>query len=243
MPVIKVGIVSQARMTSTRLPGKVLLEAAGRPLLAYHIERLASSGHPVYLAITDRPSDDPLAAWAQANGIAFVRGSETDVLSRYGLAAATFGLDVIVRVTSDCPLIDGALIAEGVSQYLARYDARCYLSNTLTRTYPRGMDYEIFSRALLDKALDEATEPHEREHVTPFFYQHPKPFVVLASAPQTRDDSAFRLTVDEPADFDLVRTLIEQHGAAHLSARALADLLRAQPLLAAINAHVGQKHL
>jgi spore coat polysaccharide biosynthesis protein SpsF len=243
MPNINVGIVSQARMSSTRLPGKVLREVGGRPLLAYHIDRLKAAGQPVYLAITDHPADDPLAIWALSNDVPFVRGGTSDVLDRYGLAAAKFGLDVIVRVTSDCPLIDGQLIAAGVAEYLAQFDSKCYLSNGLQRTYPRGMDFEIFSRALLDKAVTEATELYEREHVTPFFYQSPKSFVHLRHIIQDRDDSRLRLTVDEQADFDLIRVVIEQYGAAELDSRALADLLYAHPDLVTINAHVEQKKL
>jgi spore coat polysaccharide biosynthesis protein SpsF len=243
MPNLKVGIVSQARMGSTRLPGKVLLDAAGRPLLAYHIDRLSVAGAPVYLAITDQAIDDPLAAWAVANRVPFVRGSTNDVLDRYGLAASMFGLDLIVRVTSDCPLIDGQLIAEGISHYLAQFDSKCYLSNVQQRTFPRGMDFEIFSRGLLDLALAEATRPHEREHVTPFFYATPKPSVHMRHITQDRDDSRLRLTVDELADFELIRTLIERYEAADLNSRALADLLYAHPELEAMNAHVSQKQL
>jgi spore coat polysaccharide biosynthesis protein SpsF len=243
MPHLKVGVVSQARMSSTRLPGKVLREAGGRPLIAYHIDRLKAAGLPVYLATTDQTADDPLATWAADNSVPYVRGGTNDVLNRYGLAAAKFGLDVIVRVTSDCPLIDGRIIGEGLAAYLAQFDSKCYLTNGLKRTYPRGMDFEIFSRALLDKALAEATAPHEREHVTPFFYETPKPFVHIRHYTQGRDDSKLRLTVDEQADLELVQTLIEQHGAATLSAHELADLLYSHPELIAINAHVGQKSI
>jgi spore coat polysaccharide biosynthesis protein SpsF len=243
MPHLKVGVVSQARMSSTRLPGKVLREAGGRPLLAYHIERLKASGLSVYLAITDQPADDPLATWATDNEVPYVRGGTNDVLNRYGLAAAMFGLDVIVRVTSDCPLIDGTIIAEALAEYLVQFDSKCYLTNGLKRTYPRGMDFEIFSRALLDKALAEATAPHEREHVTPSLYETPKPFVHIRHYTQDRDDGNLRLTVDEQADFELVRTLIEQYGAATLNAHQLADLLYSHPELIAINAHVGQKSI
>ena len=158
----KAGIISQVRMGSTRLPGKVLLPAAGRPLLDYHVARLAQSGLPLYLATTTEPADDALAAYAEARGLPCHRGSETDVLARYHETAVKFSLDVVVRVTSDCPLVDGPLIGAAVARYLADANPLEFRSNSLIRSFPRGLDFEIFSSPMLAEAYERATTPYER---------------------------------------------------------------------------------
>lgn len=240
---MRIGIISQARMTSTRLPGKVLLTAAGQPLLHYHAERLRQSGLPLYLAVTTNVQDDVLAAWAAANCLPCVRGDEHDVLSRYQFCADTFGLDVVVRVTSDCPLIDGRLVRAGVDAYLRANDPQLYLSNVLQRTYPRGLDFEVFSGELLREAATHATLASDREHVTPYIHQNRSAQVRFAHITRAADASGFRLTVDTAEDFALARTLIEQHQAAALDAEALIALMQAHPELAAINQHIEQKKL
>ncbi len=242
-PAPRIGIITQARMTSTRLPGKVLLEAAGQPLLYWHIHRLRTSGLPVYLAITTNSTDDVLAAWGAANELVVWRGPEDDVLSRYQACAAAHELDVIVRVTSDCPLIDGALLARGVAQYLACHDPDVYLSNCLHRTYPRGLDFEVFSRQALDEAAACATRPEDREHVTPFLHQNRTGRTKFEHVLREPDRSGYRLTVDTAADFVLIEQLLTEYAAASLDADALVTLLDAHPELVAINAHIEQKKL
>ncbi len=140
----KVGIVSQVRMTSTRLPGKVLLLVNNVPLLKYHTDRLRQSGFPIFLATTINPTDDVIAEFAINENLGWYRGDESHVLSRYYETAKTNGLEVIVRVTSDCPFVDGTLIKKTVDQYLQKNDDHLYLSNTVIRSYPRGLDFEIF---------------------------------------------------------------------------------------------------
>jgi spore coat polysaccharide biosynthesis protein SpsF len=237
----RVGIISQARMTSTRLPGKVLKPIAGKPLLHYHLDRLKSSNLPLILAITTNASDDVLADFALTHAIPITRGPEDDVLTRYQQCAAAYQLEVIVRVTSDCPLIDGELVAQGVREYLAADDPQLYLSNAIQRTYPRGLDFEIFSRALLDEAARLATSAADREHVTPYIHQNRSGKVRLQHILHTPDASNYRLTVDTAEDFELIRRLIENHGAATMSADALIELLAAHPELAKLNAHIEQK--
>ncbi|MBC6989185.1 cytidylyltransferase domain-containing protein [Hymenobacter sp. BT491] len=239
----RIGIISQARMTSTRLPGKVLMAVGGRPLLHYHIERLAASQLPIYLAITSNATDDALAQFAEAAHLPCTRGDEQDVLRRYQQCAAENNLDIIVRVTSDCPLIDGALVAQGVQQYLAQGNGRLYLSNALERTFPRGFDFEIFSRELLEEAHREATLPSDREHVTPYIHQNRSGNVHFQHFTRSHDRSNYRLTVDTADDFRLIQVLIEQYNAASLPAEALIELLDAHPELVALNAHVEQKKL
>lgn len=238
-----VGIISQARMTSTRLPGKVLRPVAGWPLLHYHMQRLQDSGFPLYLAITDQPTDDALADYAAAHNLPCTRGPEDDVLARYQQCAAAHNLDVIVRVTSDCPLIDGAVVADAVRAYLAADNPRLYLSNVLERTFPRGFDFEVFSRELLEEAAAQATLPSDREHVTPYIHQNRSSRVQFRHVRRPEDRSAYRLTVDTADDFELIRQLIEDHDAASLSADQLIALLDAHPELVALNAHIEQKKL
>lgn len=240
---MRVGIISQARMTSTRLPGKVLLEAAGQSLLAWHVQRLRAAEIPLYLAITANAADDALAAFAAAHGLPCTRGDEHDVLARYQQCATAHDLDVIVRVTSDCPLIAPELIAAGVRRYLAAADSRLYLSNALERTYPRGFDFEVFSRELLEEAAARATRPEDREHVTPFLHQNRAGNVRFAHYRRPTDASRYRLTVDTAPDLALVRRLLEDYAAGGLSAEELIALLDAHPELVALNAHVEQKKL
>jgi spore coat polysaccharide biosynthesis protein SpsF len=230
-------------MTSTRLPGKVLLPVAGQPLLHYHLARLQGSELPLYLAITNNATDNPLADFAAAAHLPCTRGDEHDVLARYHQCAAKHELDIIVRVTSDCPLLDGQLIAEGVRIYQRQGDPRLYLSNALERTFPRGFDFEIFSRELLNEAFTHATLPSDREHVTPYIHQNRSGQVRFQHITRTPDRSQYRLTVDTVDDFTLIRTLIEDFGAAELPGDELIALLDAHPELAAINAHIEQKKL
>jgi spore coat polysaccharide biosynthesis protein SpsF len=240
----RAGIISQVRMGSTRLPGKVLCLAAGRPLLDYHVARLRQSGLPVLLATTTEAADDVLASYAEAQGLPCHRGSEADVLARYYETARRFGLDVIVRVTSDCPLVDGLLIGEAVRRYLAEADPLVYRSNSIVRTFPRGLDFEIFSMAMLTEAYEQATSPYEREHVTPYIKANPN----VAGRVLFRDEvcalgdfSRFRITLDTAEDYEVLRTLIELYDAASLELPALLALLEAHPEVMALNAHIEQK--
>lgn len=230
-------------MTSTRLPGKVLLPVGGQPLLQYHVARVQQSGLPLYLAITANATDDSLADFAATRQLPCTRGDEQDVLARYQQCAAVHELDIIVRVTSDCPLLDGRLIAENVQTYIHFNNPRLYLSNVLERTYPRGFDFEIFSRELLEEAFLHATLPADREHVTPYIHQNRSGKVLFQHITRQQDRSAYRLTVDTAEDFQLIKQLIEEHGAATLSTDALIQLLDQHPELVALNAHIEQKKL
>lgn len=238
---MKVGIISQARMTSTRLPGKVLLPIAGKPVLQYHLDRLQQSGYPVLLAITANPSDDPLAAFGREQGIPVYRGDEQNVLSRFYQTAKAFQLDVIVRVTSDCPLIDGTLIGQAIGQYLQQQDPLLYLSNCLERTYPRGFDFEIFSFELLEEAYRHASQAGELEHVTPYINQNKSGRVHFRHFTQEADKSHYRVTLDTQEDFELLRILIADYQAHQLPAAGICQLLDAHPELVQINAQVEQK--
>lgn len=204
------GIIVQARMTSTRLPGKILMPVLGKPLLEYQMERLLKvhNSDKIIVATTTNKSDQPIVDLCQHLGIKVFRGSETDVLSRYYYAAQENELDVVVRVTSDCPLIDPNVVDDVISKFQMNSPSYDYVSNTLIRTFPRGMDTEVFSYDLLKKAHIKAKKLHEREHVTPFFYQNPQLFRLL-NVTYREDESRHRWTVDTPEDFELIRRILE----------------------------------
>ncbi len=240
----RIGVVTQARTGSTRLPGKVLLTAAGRTMLDHHLDRLVAAGLDVYVATTDRGGDDPVADLAHGRGVPVFRGSEDDVLSRFAGCARSYDLDVVVRVTSDCPLIDGALVADGAARFLrlrAEHGDDVYLSNTLERTYPRGFDFEVFTAAALARADREATAPGDREHVTPWLYAgaHRLPHVAQVRRPVDR--SRYRVTLDTVEDLELIHRLLDEHGAAALDGDGVIAVLDAHPELVALNAEVVQR--
>ncbi|HRJ60542.1 MAG TPA: glycosyltransferase family protein, partial [Azospirillaceae bacterium] len=172
----KVVCVAQARMTSSRLPGKILMTAAGKPLLQWHLERLQAAKRvdQVALATTSNLSDDPVAELAEKLGVFVFRGSEHDVLGRFAGCAAACGADTVIRVTADCPLIDPALI-DDLADAFAATPTIDYCSIDVGR-FPRGLDAEIFAYSSLAQAASEAQEPFEREHVTPFIYRRPDRF-------------------------------------------------------------------
>jgi len=172
----KVVVIIQARMKSSRLPGKVMLQVLKRPLLSYLLERVGEVGttNEMIVATGNHPDDQPIVELCQEQGIRVFRGSDEDVLDRYLQAAREYHADVVVRITADCPLIDPNIIERVIRFYLDNtYD---YVSNTLVRTYPRGMDAEVFSRTTLEKTAYEAKAASEREHVTLFMYRHPEMF-------------------------------------------------------------------
>lgn len=239
-------VIVQARMASTRLPGKVLKPVLGKPLLTYQVERLrrVEQADAIVLATTTNDADQVLVDFAQAHELTWYRGSEEDVLSRYHGAAEEAGADVVIRVTSDCPLIDPAVIDKVIAIFAQSQPDCDYASNTLRRTFPRGMDCEVFSRKALDITNSEAVEPADREHVTPFIFQHPGRFF-LHNVEYAADHSNHRWTVDTTEDFALVSRILE-----HLYPKypnfTLEDCLRLlaeHPGWADINASVQQKAL
>lgn len=196
--------ILQARMSSTRLPGKVMKSVAGRPMLERQIERLrrCSTLDRLIVATSDDASDNPLAQFLQTIGVETFRGSLHDVLGRYVGAVEALGVNgPVVRLTADCPLADPEIVDACV-----RLQARIgvdYASNAQRRTYPRGLDVECFNLDALLAAGREATDPYDREHVTPFLYRNPERFS-QGDLVQDRDESALRWTVDTPEDFAFV---------------------------------------
>lgn len=239
---MKTLIIVQARMTSTRLPGKVLLPLAGEPMLTRLIERLrrVRRADGIVVATTTNATDDPIAALCAQLGVPCHRGSEHDVLSRYADAARVHGADVVVRITSDCPLIDPALI----DQTIAAFDegGSDYVSNMLPPTWPYGMAVEVFSAAALAQAHAEATQAAEREHVTPFLYWHPERYR-LRNVASPVDLSHHRWTVDTPEDYALVSRLFDHlmPTRPNFTQADVLALLEQHPDWIAINQHIRQK--
>ncbi|MEI8037282.1 MAG: glycosyltransferase family protein [Verrucomicrobiota bacterium] len=200
----------EARMTSSRLPGKVMLDVLGRPLLELLVERLQQSSalDGICLATTDRPTDDGLEELARRMGILCFRGSEDDVLMRV-LGAAEFAqAEVIVEITADCPLMDPAVIDRVVDNY--RNSKRDYVSNTLQRTYPDGLDVQVFATDVLRRVAALTDNPRDREHVSCYIYEHPDMFTLanVASGLPERFWN-IRLTVDYRHDFERIRAIFE----------------------------------
>ena len=239
----KIGIITQARATSTRLPAKVLLTAGGRTFLEHHLDRMLATDLPVIVATTTNADDEPIVEIAEKAGIRVFRGSELDVLSRFAGAIRAHDLDGVVRVTSDCPLIDPDVVVAGVDRFRAEDDENLYVSNCLERTYPRGMDYEIFSAARLLQADAEATLPADREHVTSYLHQNRTGDVRLLNMPSDSDGSQYRLTLDTEDDRKLLTTLIEDFDAARLNCADLVAIMEKHPELHALNEHIEQKKL
>lgn len=238
---LKTGIVTQARMTSTRLPGKIMLPAGGKPMLDYHLQRLEKSGIPVFVATTSNKEDDVIEQYCYALSLPVYRGDEHHVLSRFYECAVKHKLDVVIRVTSDCPLIDGDMIRVAAEQYRQWGNPQIYYSNCLKRTFPRGFDFEIFSFDLLKEAFEKATEDVEREHVTPFINKNKSGRVDLRHFLIDEDYSNLRITLDTPEDYQLIKTLIEDHNAHLCDYLGIISIFENNPELAKINAHIEQK--
>ena len=236
--------VIQARMGSSRLPGKVLLDLAGRPVLWHGVTRVKQADlvDKVMVATTDRPGDEPIRRFCASRGIACFGGSESDVLDRYRQAALSAGAgpgDGIVRITADCPLIDPEVIDSVIRTFLQ--SGADYVSNVQPPTFPDGLDVEVFQFTALQTAWQEARLPSEREHVTPYLRNHPEKFS-QKNVTHTQDLSALRWTLDEPADFALLQKIVEalqsQKPAFHLD--DVLQVLAGHPEWAELNASFGR---
>jgi len=238
---MKITVVIQARTGSTRLPGKVLLHAAGAPLLARMVERVCAAQTPseVVIATTESPTDAAICGIARRAGVAYVRGHATDCLDRHVTAARATSADVVVKIPSDCPLIDPATIDRVIGAFLAEPDVD-YASNLHPPSWPDGFDVEVMTRGALETAWREATRPIDREHTTPFLWDNPERFVAHNVRWQTGLDlsKSHRLTLDYQEDYALIRAIYDElwsPGRPFTLAQIL-DVLDARPELAGVNA-------
>ena len=229
--------IIQARMASTRLPGKVLQDIAGKPMLQRVADRVrrAKLLDQVVVATSENPSDDLIENFCKANGVDCFRGSEEDVLDRYFQAALRFQADVIVRVTADCPLIDPEIIEKVVVTF--RNGAFDYVSNFLHRSFPDGLDTEVFSHLTLTRAWREARWKSEREHVTSYIYRHPELFQ-LGNVTSPNNDSDLRWTVDRPQDLEFVRAIYQMLRERPFGMDDVLALLRQDPQLQELNSGI-----
>ena len=216
----------QARMGSTRLPGKVLMDIAGTPMLSRVVERVSRAAHidRTVVATSDLPADDRIARFCEENGIACGRGSEQDVLDRFfTIAQDQYPSDVIVRITSDCPLIGPALVDRVTEKVTGSAGKTDYACNFLPgRTYPRGLDAEAITFSALKKAWTECNNPEWREHVTPYIYRNPYLFRIDGVV-NDRDLSGMLWTVSTPEGLEFVRRVYSHFSDPEFSWR---DVLR-----------------
>jgi len=265
----KVVAIIQGRMSSSRLPGKILADIAGQPMLQrvfMRTSRAATVTETIFATTTD-PSDNPVAEYCDFSGIPFTRGSLYDVLDRYYQAAKETKADVIVRITADCPVMDPALIDDVVNIVVSDQSSVIsgpfdFAANRLPppwgRTYPIGLDTEVCTFAALERAWKEAKEPQQREHVMPFFYEgvklitenrslqtglSPRGFNV-ALLHHTTDFGDYRWTVDTPKDLEFMRQVYTRFdGRDDFTWKEVLDLVHDEPKLMEINAGVQHKTL
>ena len=234
---MRVATIIQARYGSTRLPGKVLMDLGGRTVLAHVIERaLAIPGSDVVgVAVPTGAQDDPVAAEARRCGAVVTRGSQADVLDRYWRAARTLKADAVMRITSDCPLIDPEVCGELIS--LFKDSGADYGSINMPPAWPHGLECEIFSYEWLDKAAREAIKPSEREHVSTFIRDSRAARKVNLAGPGA-ETVRHRWTLDHPDDLSFLRALWTRlpEGRAAWPWRVPFAIVEADPALAAINA-------
>ncbi len=242
----KIVAIIQARMGSTRLPGKVMKDLCGKTVLAHDIERVKQSKfiQEIVVATTTSEKDGSLVREALNNGVKVYRGSEEDVLSRYYEAAVESNADTVVRITSDCPLIDPFIIDRVVNCYIENdYDLVTNAGLDWTqRTYPRGLDVEVFSFNILKEAHEKAKKPYQREHVTPYIYENSENIFYYKN---DVDYSKYRWTLDTEEDFELIKAIYKAlyKGKHDFYFYDLLELLEKQPQLSKINEHVNQKKI
>ena len=207
---LKVIAIVQARMGSTRMPGKVIADIHGRPMLSWLLDRVKSvkSLDEIVIATTQNIEDDVLEVFARANKIQCFRGSEEDVLGRYFHCAKKYAAEIIVRITADDPLKDPGIISQSI-EIVRDHPSVDYCSNTIEPTYPEGLDIEVFRYGALLRAYREAELPSEREHVTPYIWKNPHQFCIRSMVFE-RDLSQWRWTVDKLEDLVFIKAIYHE---------------------------------
>ncbi|HRY85837.1 MAG TPA: glycosyltransferase family protein [Candidatus Omnitrophota bacterium] len=238
---MKTVAIIQARMGSTRLPGKILNDLGGRPMLSHVVERTSRAKHldGVVVATTLLGPDDVVAEYCRRSKIPCFRGEEADVLDRYYQTAKFFGIKTIARITADCPFIEPVIVDKMLEIFQS--DLYDYVSNTIApRTFPRGLDAEVFSFSALEKAWKNDKNPAWREHVTPFLYHHPELFKAFVFK-NDQDLSDMRWTVDTAEDFEFAKKLYAAIGHNRFLWTDILRLLQKNPDWPRINQNVEQK--
>lgn len=237
------GCIIQARMGSTRLPGKVLMKLDKQnTVLDYVIQQLkhCKNIEKIIIATTSLKEDDVIETFAKNNNILYFRGNSLDVLDRYYQCAKLHNLTIIIRITADNPLIDPNIVEKVLAEFKSHsYD---YISNAVVRSFPYGIETEVFSFDALEKAWNNAKNDNEREHVTPYFYNNPKKFKVC-NIKNHHDLSSLRWTVDQIEDFTLVKNIISKIDKRPILMDDIVSLLTKEPELLAINKNVQHNHL
>ncbi|WP_409068650.1 cytidylyltransferase domain-containing protein [Clostridium sp. FAM 1755] len=238
--------IVQARVGSTRLPEKVLKKICGKTVLEHDIDRLkqVKNLNKIVIATTTLDEDSKIEKLVAKLGIDCFRGSSEDVLSRYYFAAKKYKADVIVRVTSDCPLIDYNTSDRIIQYYLDNLDKYDYASNTIERTYPRGLDTEVFSFEALEKSYNKAKKQYEREHVTPYIYENIDKFRIIQYKNEN-NYSNYRWTLDTEEDYKLINTIYNSLYKENqlFSFNDILKFIDKNPHLIKINGHIQQKKL
>ena len=235
---MRIAAIIQARMSSTRLPGKTLMPLAGRPLISHVVDRISACRtiDRVVLATTVSCADDPLAAWADAQGVFCFRGSEGDVLGRYRDAARASGAEIIARVTADDPFKDPEATDEVVCRLVD--NGLDFAYNNHPPSFPEGLDAEVFTLSALERAARESSDPWEREHVTQYFYRHPQLFR-QENVSREVNLSHLRWTLDTEADYRMATAVYDRlYGTGRIFLMdEILRLLRKHPEIASMNAN------
>jgi spore coat polysaccharide biosynthesis protein SpsF len=235
--------IIQARVGSTRLPGKVMLDLSGKPMLARDIERIQKSKllDDIVVATTTEPADNEIVALCKKKGWNYYRGSEEDVLDRYYNAAQEYQAKTIVRITSDCPLIEPTIVDQIIEKFFELEPDVDYVSNVFPiRTFPRGLDTEMLSFSCLERCWREDSNPAYREHVTQYIQHNPHFFRIQEI--QNKDDLSFmRWTVDTSEDLEFVRIIYDHFGDTNFLWTDILEFLQKNPSLMDINKHIQQK--
>lgn len=238
---MKIVCIIQARMGSKRLPGKIMKKINDISILEHVIRRVKKSKliDEIVIATTDLSKDDIVSEHAKELNVGVFRGNEDDVLSRYYYAAKEYNADLIIRITSDCPLIDPYIIDECIDSYNLMEPNILTNAGGQNRTFPRGLDTEVFSFKELEHAFKNAKKDFEREHVTTYIYDNAKSIYYYKNK---EDMSNIRVTVDTKEDFELVNTIYKHFGNEEFFLAEIKELFLKEPQLYKVNSSISQKY-